>query len=216
MDSTANNSYFDLKGEPITNANKNKIIDAAIQLFSEKGFSSVSIRDITREVNIKESSLYNHFSSKDELLKTIFYNFRMETAKIMPPTEQLDSILAIMSPKQFLEKGFQNFKEHISNPSMEKIWRIMYLEQYRNPLAREIYLQDIVENTLHFLEIVFDKLILLKRIKPDSPAMLAAEYQYPLFSMIEVFMMLRIDQKDTTDIESRMADHIEFFTKKIV
>ena len=67
--------YIDLKSQPITNSNKEKILNTAIDLFSNKGFNAVSVRDITRGVEIKESSLYNHFKSKDEILETIFWNF---------------------------------------------------------------------------------------------------------------------------------------------
>ena len=45
--------YIDLKSQPITNSNKEKILNTAIDLFSNKGFNAVSVRDITRGVGIK-------------------------------------------------------------------------------------------------------------------------------------------------------------------
>jgi AcrR family transcriptional regulator len=203
------------EGGTEVNKTKAKIIDTAIELFSLKGFSAVSVRDITREVGIKESSMYNHFRSKDELLETIFHLFRMETAKIMPPMDSLDRILADMSPEAFLKRGFQNFKEHIGDPAMEKIWRIMYMEQYRNALARDIYLHDIVGRTIDFLEIVFAKYIAMKRVKPFDPRILAVNYQYPLFTIIPQYIMLRLDQKETGDLEKSITGHIEFFIRLV-
>jgi AcrR family transcriptional regulator len=58
--------YYDVLGKTIKNLNKNKIIEVSIELFSEKGYNAFSIRDITKKVGIKESSLYNHFHSKQE------------------------------------------------------------------------------------------------------------------------------------------------------
>ena len=203
--------YIDLKSQPITNSNKEKLLNTAIDLFSNKGFNAVSVRDITRGVGIKESSLYNHFKSKDEILETIFWNFRMETAKIMPPVDQLETIFTFMGPKEFLEEGLKNFKNHISDPVIEKIWLIIFLEQYRNSIARDIYLHDIVEKTLHFIEFAFSKFISLGQIKPLNPKLLAMEYQYPLFKMIEIYIMLRIDDKETESIERSMNEYIEFF-----
>ena len=43
---------------------KDKIFDTALDLFSKKGYDSVSVRTIASEVGIKESSIYNHYSSK--------------------------------------------------------------------------------------------------------------------------------------------------------
>ena len=55
---------------------KEKIILAAIVLFSDRGYDNVSMRDIAAEVSIKASSIYNHFPSKRDILKSIysFYN----------------------------------------------------------------------------------------------------------------------------------------------
>ncbi|PYI50523.1 TetR/AcrR family transcriptional regulator [Paenibacillus flagellatus] len=208
--------YIDLNEAPITSPNKIKIMETAIDLFSHRGFSGVSIRDITKEVGIKESSLYNHFRSKDELLGTIFLNFRRSVTRIMPPKEHLESILGTMSPELFLKQGLTNFMKHIDDPVMEKVWRIVYLEQYRDPLARDIYLNDIVGAILSFMESVFARWIALGRIKPADPRVLAAEYQYPLFAMVGVYVLLRVDGQSTWDIETGMREHVDFFVSKIM
>lgn len=54
---------------------KDKIFDVALDLFSKKGYDSVSIRTIASEVGIKESSIYNHYSSKKEILMSILKYF---------------------------------------------------------------------------------------------------------------------------------------------
>ena len=194
---------------------KEKILCVAINLFSQKGYSGVSIREITRGVGIKESSLYNHFKSKDEIITTIFENFRNEFAKTLPPIEKLEKILASSSIQEFFEQGFENFKMHIDNPTNEKLWRLLYIEHFRNPLAREIFLNDIIKKTLEFLEIVFEKLISQGKIRPLSPTLLAAEYQYPIFSMVTEYNMLRFDQKNTDAIENRMKEHVIFFLETV-
>ncbi|MCM3767682.1 TetR/AcrR family transcriptional regulator [Neobacillus niacini] len=193
-----------------TISTKDKILDVAIDLFSQNGYSGVSIREITREVGIKESSLYNHFQNKDEIIMTIFSMFQEEFAKTLPPIEVLDVILANSSIEQFFAKGFENFKEHIDQPVNEKLWRILYIEHYRNTQARELFLNDIIKKTLDFLEVVFEKLIALGKVKPFDPSLLAAEYQYPMFSMLVEYNMLRFDGKDTSLIEKRMKDHLVF------
>ena len=51
------------------NDTKQRILDVSLELFSQNGFSAVSIRDICRQVQIKESSVYYYFKSK----QAIFY-----------------------------------------------------------------------------------------------------------------------------------------------
>ena len=50
---------------------KDEIIVTAAKLFNEKGYSAVTMRDIARAMGIKAASLYNHISSKQEILASI-------------------------------------------------------------------------------------------------------------------------------------------------
>lgn len=47
---------------------RDRILAAAMRLFAENGYSATSVRQIAQEVGLRESSLYNHFQNKDEIL----------------------------------------------------------------------------------------------------------------------------------------------------
>jgi len=50
---------------------KQEIIQTAARLFKERGYSAVTMRDLAAAMGIKAASLYNHISSKQQLLKEI-------------------------------------------------------------------------------------------------------------------------------------------------
>jgi len=50
---------------------KDEIIRVAANLFKEKGYSAVTMRDIAKTMGIKAASLYNHINSKQEILSNI-------------------------------------------------------------------------------------------------------------------------------------------------
>src|SRR5699024_7614943 len=50
---------------------KKKLMKAALKLFSEKGYSSSTIKDIAEEANLISGLIYHYFSSKENLLWTI-------------------------------------------------------------------------------------------------------------------------------------------------
>jgi len=50
---------------------KDQIIHISAILFKEKGYSAVTMRDIAKAMGIKAASLYNHISSKEEILSNI-------------------------------------------------------------------------------------------------------------------------------------------------
>lgn len=47
------------------------ILDAALDLFAEKGFFGTSLRDVATAVGVRESALYNYFQGKDALFDAL-------------------------------------------------------------------------------------------------------------------------------------------------
>lgn len=47
---------------------KSRILDTAITLFAERGFEACTMRDLASAVGIRAPAIYNHYSSKDEVL----------------------------------------------------------------------------------------------------------------------------------------------------
>jgi AcrR family transcriptional regulator len=206
--------YYDTELNPITNGTKMKIIEVAIELFSKRGYSGASIRDITKEVGIKESSLYKHFKNKDEILETIYVNFRKETDKLLPPMEYIDRIVELMSLKEFLGKGMENFLAHMDDQVNVKTWRIMYLELFRHPIAQEIYRNHIMKRTIDCLEIVFTKMMERGKMLPLNPRTVATEYQFSSISFILEYNMLKAEGRNTKALEKQIKEHVEFFSDR--
>ncbi|WGD33675.1 TetR/AcrR family transcriptional regulator [Olleya sp. YS] len=67
---------------------KDNIIHTAANLFKDKGYSAVTMRDLASQMGIKAASLYNHINSKQDLLKTIVITIAEEF------TNGMDNIVA--------------------------------------------------------------------------------------------------------------------------
>jgi len=50
---------------------KDAILDAAAEIFSQKGYHAASMQDIARAVRLQKASLYHHVNSKQEILKAL-------------------------------------------------------------------------------------------------------------------------------------------------
>lgn len=57
---------------------KTEIVNCAARLFREKGYSAVTMRDIAKALDIKAASLYNHISSKQEILSLMILSIAGE------------------------------------------------------------------------------------------------------------------------------------------
>lgn len=66
---------------------RERILDAAIELFARQGIAGTSLRQIAQAVGIKESAIYAHFEGKEALCPAIFAQFG-------PPAAVVDELLA--------------------------------------------------------------------------------------------------------------------------
>jgi AcrR family transcriptional regulator len=53
---------------------RRRILDAAARLFAEKGYSVTSLREVAEAADLRDGSLYYHFSSKEELVDEVTRN----------------------------------------------------------------------------------------------------------------------------------------------
>lgn len=198
---------------------KERILDVSIDLFSKKGFESVSVREITGEVGIRESSLYNHFKSKDEIFDTIFAYFMEELGATGYNDQDIDQMLDRCSLEGFFEASGMMFMERMKDQRMEKIWRIITIELYRNPKMRQFFLKFMIQAPIDYWALVFKKMMDRKMIRKHDPEALANEYfSFAIYMYVEYFM-LRYDEYtyDTfiLAISKKMHDHVQFFLKAV-
>jgi AcrR family transcriptional regulator len=67
-----------------------EVREAAIRVFSEKGYSSASLQDIADEVGLLKGSLYHYIESKDAVLFEILENSHEQALDIMRQTDALN------------------------------------------------------------------------------------------------------------------------------
>lgn len=62
---------------------KNKIIESADKLFSEKDYDTVKIRDICKAAGVSIGGFYHYFDSKEDIINESYNAFDVETENIM-------------------------------------------------------------------------------------------------------------------------------------
>lgn len=94
---------------------KDVIIAKAAKLFREKGFSATSMRDLAEHVGVEAASLYNHISSKAEILQEICFktanNFmsQIEEVDATPNKTAIEKIQAIL--RFHIKQMLENYEE---------------------------------------------------------------------------------------------------------
>jgi len=93
---------------------KDRIVETAIQLYNEKGFSNITSRHIASEIKISHGNLEYHFPNKESLLFAIYEQMREEIssfyssqdAEATNPVEHLHKLLVRLEEFQWKYKFF--------------------------------------------------------------------------------------------------------------
>jgi len=170
--------------------NKEKIFNVSIDLFSQYGYDGVSIRQIAREVGIKESSIYNHYKSKESIMDSILKYYIEQMISEDIPIDQASENLDI-SFDYFYRAGLEAFSSQLRDEKMSKITRIIFIESYHNEKIREFLKNSILEDAITGWINLFDLMKYKKLIRDDVDSRQLAEsfYKYGLFMLYEHYVI---------------------------
>ncbi len=183
---------------------KAEIIFQASQLFKEKGYSAVTMRDIAQEMGIKAASLYNHIKSKQEILSVLILDLAKDFTSGMKNIEGMK-----ISPLQKIEKLIELHIDITVNQSealaaLNNDW--MHLEE--EDLASFIKMRENYEE--HFRNIIKEG-ISIGQIQPRHPEVI-------LFSILSTLRTLYLwyQKRGKLDVNLLKRDMVAVLLRGIV
>jgi AcrR family transcriptional regulator len=204
-------SVLEESGEKTT---KEKIIDAATDIFAQRGFDAVSMYEIAEAVGIKKPSLYYHFASKDKILEKIL-EYPIERTKHMGPQQVgTEELIISMSLEEFMAMGADLIVSWSEEPRMQKTLRIIFVEMYHNAQIKDFY-SKFIDLTFSFWEMIFTLMVKHKIIKPFDPKVLAKEYLSFYGNAYWDYFLLRYEP-NTSSFQNEYKDMIDQHTAFIV
>ena len=97
-----NRDRIKIKKEAVAVRNLVKIFDAALSISNNKGFSAMSLRDLSKETGLSMGALYSYISSKDDLL-----NMLLEQGRSVIMNVLLEHLAGVEDPKDKLKRALQ-------------------------------------------------------------------------------------------------------------
>ena len=188
---------------------KEEIILAALELASRNGLKSISMTQIAEKVGIKAPSLYNHFKSKDEIVKAM-YSFLRERA-------QQNRASGFADPDEFSSKGLERILTEslaaylgmITDRNMMCFFRVLYSERSINPLAAEIMLEE-TEHMIRSTRNLFYALAVHGKMRSEGVDTAAMTFAMTVHSLIDYQM-----DKITAGRADRFGDGESPYTKEL-
>lgn len=193
---------------------KHEILMEALSLFAIYGFDGVSVKEIAKKVGIKDSSIYKHYTSKQEIFDAILTEVseRMQTAYreiSMPEQHNLVQEYEVISQDALKELCVKLFSFYLTDDVLLKFRRMLTIEQYRNEQASALFRRFFINDVLEFQTDLFSKLISRGVFIECDPAVMALHFYSPLF-----LMLYKYDLRDVSsqEVAKHIEDHISAFS----
>lgn len=122
---------------------KKDIINATLELASQNGLGSVSMQQIADKVGITKASLYNHFSSRDQIVEAMYDSLRAVSKSNAGIGEvDYDKLLVSMSLKEIINNAIDNYRKIVKDPQMYLFYKVIMSERSINSSAAEIMVRE--------------------------------------------------------------------------
>jgi AcrR family transcriptional regulator len=165
-----------------------RIMETAASHFARRGYDSVPLREIAAQVGIKESSLYNHFTSKAQLLDSLFAHFAANSFALYPRGSELEALLLAAPPAEVFKQILFYTATH-ADALLVDTAMIINLEKFKLQPAADMYFMYVVEKPASYYEQVIQRLISLGRFRPVNARLFAEQYNYTMIALNKEYYM---------------------------
>lgn len=199
---------------------KEEILYATLELAAENGIKGVSMSQIADKVGIKAPSLYNHFKSKDEIIREM-YSFLRDRAQAGGSSVPMDfSKLADKSLEEILLYSVSAYMGIVTDKYMLQFFKVLYSERATNPIAAQIIVEE-TERMLQSSRNLFYALVVHGKVKNDNIDTAAMTYSLTIHSLIDYRMDMLTAGKikkfgeKGKNVPQSITDFIRWFSHQI-
>ena len=199
---------------------KEEILYATLELAADNGIKGVSMSQIADKVGIKAPSLYNHFKSKDEIIREM-YSFLRDRAQTGGSHVSMDfSKLMDKSVEEILFNSVTAYMGIVSDKYMLRFFKVLYSERATNPIAAQIIVEE-TERMLQSSRNMFYALVVHGKVKNDNIDTAAMTYSLTVHSLIDYRMdmltagIIQEFGEEGRPVPKNITDFIRWFSCQI-
>ena len=168
----------------MANDTKERILEAALEMFSQNGYAGTNVRELTASLGLVKSSMYKHFESKEAIWNALldqmiaYYNNRFGSAEHLPPVPDSLEDLVQMTLRMV------NLTVHDDKIVMTR--KVLAIEQFRDERARGLATKHFLTGLTDMFTHIFAGMMQKGLLRRDDPAMLAFAYTMPISALIHL------------------------------
>ncbi len=163
---------------------KERILAAALEMFSQKGYEGTNIRELSASLGLVKSGVYKHFESKEAIWNALldemiaYYGRRFGSLEHLPPVPD--------SQEAFIAMAMRMADLTIHDPRIVMTRKLLTIEQFRDARARELATRHFLTGLTEMFAGIFAGMMDRGLLRRDDPAMLAFAYATPVSALIRL------------------------------
>lgn len=129
-------------------ARPEEIVEAALTLFVEKGFSATRMAEVAKQAGISKGTLYLYFDSKEKIFHAVIHNI------ISPMIEEVEVMVKNHdgSTEALIKKIVRGWWDGIWNTPLSGISKLIVSEAGNFPDMARFYMENVVKRVRYLLE----------------------------------------------------------------
>ena len=194
---------------------KKKILEVSLALFAQKGFDGVSVREIAKEVGVRESALYKHYKNKEDILDKIIeemissirngYELRHVPETL---TEGVAEGYRNISEEQLCEMSWSIFKMFTEEPKLSNFRRLLMREQFHNKTFAKYYNKFFIEGVIESQAKTFLQLVDSGLFRKADERIIALHFYGPIMLL---FQQYDCEPEKKDEIKEMLFKHVKAF-----
>ncbi len=194
---------------------KQKILDVSLELFSQKGFTATSVRDICKIVGVKESAIYYFFKNKKDILNTLVEKFLEINRNYMDTLSSNISHVSNVTSKDFLNVINHYLEDYLMDAFVNSFIRVLIIEQAYNEDLRTLFHKVLFDEPVQYQSSIFSVLMDLGYFKKNNPEYLALSFYSPILYYFQKYLIGTEITEDVKDSARKaIRTHIDFFLQQ--
>jgi len=184
--------------EKLATQRREQILNAALEIFSQKGYAAATIPEIAGAAGVAAGTIYLYFPSKRELFVAVIKNFIITT----PLLKLIDKI-----PKGDISAIFKSIIKDrldlIKNPTFARLPALMGDVQ-RDPELKEIWVREFLQPFLGQIAPGYNLMAMMGKFRRYDPEVAVRM----IGGLIIGFLLLKVIEGDISPLKSKDEDKV--------
>ena len=168
----------------MANDTKERILAAALELFSQNGYAGTNIRELSASLGLVKSGVYKHYESKEAIWNALLDQMIAYYGEHFGSEEHLPPVPNSLEELTRLTMHMVNITVHDEKIIMTR--KLLTIEQFRDGRARELATKHFLTGLTDMFTHVFTGMMDKGLLRRDDPRMLAFAYTAPISALIHL------------------------------